>query len=40
MRLLHFVRNDDKARVVRRLSFLSRCSRMCVNYHLSTFAEA
>ncbi|MCX8143406.1 MAG: hypothetical protein N3F62_04000 [Bacteroidia bacterium] len=40
MRLLHFVRNDDKAKIVRHLSFLSRCSRMCVNYHLSTFAEA
>ncbi|MCX8143415.1 MAG: hypothetical protein N3F62_04045 [Bacteroidia bacterium] len=50
MRLLHFVRNDeqlitfvrndDKARIVRHLSFLSRCSRMCLNYYLSTFAEA
>ncbi|MCX8142933.1 MAG: hypothetical protein N3F62_01610 [Bacteroidia bacterium] len=26
--------------IVRHLSFLSRCSRMCFNYHLSTFAEA
>jgi hypothetical protein len=40
LRLLHFVRNDDKARIVRHLSFLSRCSRMCLNYRLSTFTEA
>jgi len=26
--------------IVRHLSFLSRCSRMCFNYYLSTFAEA
>ncbi|MCX8144195.1 MAG: hypothetical protein N3F62_08090 [Bacteroidia bacterium] len=38
--MLHFVRNDDKARIVRHLFFISRCSRMCLNYHLSTFTEA
>ena len=38
--LTAFVRNDDKAGIVRHLPFLSRCSRMCLNYHLSTFAEA
>jgi hypothetical protein len=32
--------SNKATRIVRRLSFLSRCSRMCLNYHLSTFAEA